>query len=170
MKPRSKLLLSVLLIGWMCAVDAQPSSLLQAAMRYELESESYYIDLVNESRQFLCIPEDAFDTRRGYVSLLRQSGEEIPLKSHADSAPILYQGVDIARAFIFLRPGERRKMYLDMNNFVTDKREAALEYKIVFPYYICKDIIQTEDLAKDGVIPTRAIDVTGKVPSASATK
>lgn len=159
----------IALLGWTGAAGAQPPSLLQAVLRYETQSGSYYVDLVNESRQFLCVPENAFDTRRGFISLQRQSGDDIPLKSYADSAPILYLGVDIAEAFIFLRPGEHRKMYIDLNNFDTEKHESTLEYKIVFPYYICKQIIESETGAKKKIIPTRAVNVIGKVPPPSAT-
>jgi hypothetical protein len=87
-------------------------------------------------------------------------GQPTPRRSHADSAPNLYRGVDLAQAYLMLRPGEHRKIYIDLKNFATEER--VYRYEIVFPYYVCKDIIETEG-------STTRRDVTTQVGQASGT-
>lgn len=153
--------LAVLLVGVVVQSAPVRASDLELAMHYEAASESHYLVITNKTQQFLCVAEHVFDTRRGYIFLSSIDGQPIPLRSHADSVPSFYRGLDLAKAYLFLRPGEPRKMYIDLANFVTG--EGTYEYRIVFPYYACTDIIDTRRSATQQEIATRAVDVSGKV-------
>lgn len=133
---------------------------LELAINFEKASESHYVAIANNSPSFLCVAESVFDTRRGRISLSSLDGQPTPRRSYADSAPNLYRGVDLAQAYLMLRPGEHRKIYIDLTNFATE--EGTYQYNIVFPYYVCKDIIETGS-------PTTRRDVTPQAAQASGT-
>lgn len=115
------------------------------------------------SSQFLFVGDYVFDTERTYISLASKNGEPVARYSHRDSGPsLLYSDVDLSKGYLFLKPGEKRQVFINMKNFVT--KPGMYSYRVLFPYYLCGDIINTNDSAGSKKIPSHIVDSSGTVP------
>jgi hypothetical protein len=92
---------------------------LKAVMDFERVSNSYYLTIKNDSGDFLCLSTEQFDTGKGAISLHDADGKLAPLRSYREPGPPLISlGFNFSEPYIFLRPHENRKVYIDANNFI----------------------------------------------------
>ena len=140
----------------------QDQEQLKVVMGFERASNSYYIALKNNSSEFLCLSTEQFDTRRGAISLHDADGKLASLQSYREpGSPLISSGFNFAEPYIFLRPHEDRKTYIDANNFVTNA--SVYSYEIVFSYYRCSDIIDSARFTGKKDIPGRSLHARGSI-------
>ncbi len=142
------------------AAQSQPSSdVLTAGIYYDKRAASHYVEIASLSPNFLCVGDYVFDTQRAYISLLYK-GAPVAKRSHLDSAPpLLHRGVDLSKGYLFIKPRESRRLFIDIGNFTV--KPGIYDYKILFPYYLCSDIISTRGAVMRRQIPTHVLESVG---------
>lgn len=125
-----------------CAVGEQSTpeeEQLKASLEYEKVSNGIYVALVNTSGEFFCLEYSQFDTARGSISLRDASGASVPVRIIREPGPPVFsRGFNFAVPYLFLQPGERRKIYIDIDTFITTPTK--YQYEILLSYYLCRDI------------------------------
>lgn len=139
-----------------------PADVLSVWIGFDERAGSHYVDVTSLSSQFLCIGDHVFDTERGYISLVSKNGRLVARHSYAHPAPpLLYRGVNLSESYLFLRPGEIRKVFINMMNFAAEP--GIYNYRILFPYYLCADIISTRDSVGAKQIQGHVVESSGTV-------
>lgn len=117
--------------------------------------------LENPSDEFFCINSSVLDSTYQHIRLKDKSGKEVPLLSYGEMWPRALLGFDYNVPYLFIVPNETRTVDANIKNFKISPGKYT--YDVVFSYYLCRDVIDTDRLEQKNQIETFTNEVTGSI-------
>jgi hypothetical protein len=120
-----------------------------------------YVALANPSHDFLCISAHMVDVRYQHILLKDATGRHVPLRTYGETRRLTPPGFDYGDAYFVVRPAEKRKIEIDIDNFEIE--HGTYTYDIQFLYYRCRDAIEMSRMADGRPIETFGVHDAGSI-------